>query len=370
MIYNAEYKNLPTLDELVDNLNYALAQQPVLHLNPLERLVQRRDCFVVTRLMSGRYSLKPNIGFSKALFRGESCVHPTCKPVFSRNWKDRCTVENIKRNEFELLINSHPIYQLFRDGIQLTDRFRLRMENPYGIAMSYGFPTQLLSLTSDINIASFFAVTEYDETTQKYKPIDNSGSQKKGILYVFNLMAPFGLIPGLSTVGLQPFVRPGLQKEFAINLSKDADFKDHQFTVGFVFKHDNNISQRIFNQFQQGETLCPHDDLLAPKAHKILESNEVSQAALERNIRQNPHDNLKRIEKELRDNGITISNRAHLTFTDEELSYIYNNPTDYWMNFCKDIEFGGKDAGKLKDLLLSIPQKEEYKKYFNSTNNI
>lgn len=69
MIYNAEYNNLPTLDELVDNLNYALAQQPVLHLNPLERLVQRRDCFVVTRLMSGRYSLKPNIGFSKALFR-------------------------------------------------------------------------------------------------------------------------------------------------------------------------------------------------------------------------------------------------------------------------------------------------------------
>ena len=72
MIYSAEYNNLPTLDELVDNLNNALAQQPVLHLNPLERLVQRRDCFVVTRLMSGRYSLKPNIGFSKALFRGES----------------------------------------------------------------------------------------------------------------------------------------------------------------------------------------------------------------------------------------------------------------------------------------------------------
>lgn len=152
MIYNAEYNNLPTLDELVDNLNYALAQQPVLHLNHLERLVQRRDCFVVTRLMSGRYSLKPNIGFSKALFRGESYVHSTCKSVFSRNWKDRCTVENVKRNEFELLMNSHPIYQLFRDGIQLTDRFRLRMYNPYGIAMSYGFPTQLLSLTSDIKI--------------------------------------------------------------------------------------------------------------------------------------------------------------------------------------------------------------------------
>ena len=364
MIYNAEYNNLPTLDELVDNLNYALAQQPVLHLNPLERLVQRRDCFVVTRLMSGRYSLKPNIGFSKALFRGESYVYSTCKSVFSRNWKDRCTVENIKRNEFELLMNSHPIYQLFRDGIQLTDRFRLRMYNPYGIAMSYGFPTQLLSLTSDIKIASFFAVTEFDATEQKYKPIDNSDNTKTGILYVFNLMAPFGLIPGLSTVGLQPFVRPGLQKEFAINLPKDDDFKDHQFTVGFVFKHDNAISKRIFNQFHQGEALRPHNDILALRAQQILESKEVSQAALERNLRQNPNDNQGKIEKELEDNDIAIVKKEHPAFTIEELSYIYSNPTDYWMDFCKNIEFGGKDADKLKDLLLNVPQKEEYKKYF------
>ena len=364
MIYNAEYNNLPTLDELVDNLNYALAQQPVLHLNPLECLVQRRDCFVVTRLMSGRYSLKPNIGFSKALFRGESYVHPTCKSVFSRNWKDRCTVENVKRNEFELLMNSHPIYQLFRDGIHLTDRFRLRMYNPYGIAMSYGFPTQLLSLTSDIKIASFFAVTEFDETEQKYKPIDNYDNTKTGILYVFNLMAPLGLIPGLSTVGLQPFVRPGLQKEFAINLPKDVDFKDHQFTVGFVFKHDNAISQRIFNKFQQGETLRPHNDILALRAQQILESKEVSQAALERNLRQNPNDNQGKIEKELEDNDIAIVKKEHPTFTIEELSYIYSNPIDYWMDFCKKIEFGGKDASKLKDLLLNVPQKEEYKKYF------
>ena len=364
MIYNAEYNNLPTLDELVDNLNYALAQQPVLHLNPLERLVQRRDCFVVTRLMSGRYSLKPNIGYSCALFRGESTVHSTCKPVFLRNWKDRCTIENIKRNEFELLLNSHPIYQLFRDGIQLTDKLRFIMENPYGIAMSYGFPTQLLSLTSDINIASFFAVTEYDEAVHKYKPIDNSENNKTGILYVFNLMAPFGLIPGLSTVGLQPFVRPGLQKEFAINLAKDADFKDHRFTVGFVFKHDNNISQRIYDRFNQGETFRPHNDILTPKARQILDSKEVSIAALERNLHQNPRDSKQRIEKELNEGGINVVNKQHPYFSNDDLAYIYDSPTDYWTDFCKDIEFSGRYASELKDVLLNVPLKDEYRRFF------
>ncbi len=364
MIYNAEYNNLPTLDELVDNLNYALAQQPVLHLNPLERLVQRRDCFVVTRLMSGRYSLKPNIGYSCALFRGESTVHPTCKPVFLRNWKDRCTIENIKRNEFELLLNSHPIYQLFRDGIQLTDKLRFIMENPYGIAMSYGFPTQLLSLTSDINIASFFAVTEYDEAVHKYKPIDNSENNKTGILYVFNLMAPFGLIPGLSTVGLQPFVRPGLQKEFAINLAKDADFKDHRFTVGFVFKHDNNISQRIYDRFNQGEAFRPHNDILTSKARQILDSKEVSIAALERNLHQNPRDSRQRIEKELNEGGINVVNKQHPYFSNDDLAYIYDSPTDYWTDFCKDIEFSGRYASELKDVLLNVPLKDEYRRFF------
>lgn len=364
MIYNAEYNYLPTLDELVDNLNYALAQQPVLHLNPLERLVQRRDCFVVTRLMSGRYSLKPNIGYSCALFRGESTVHPTCKPVFLRNWKDRCTIENIKRNEFELLLNSHPIYQLFRDGIQLTDKLRFIMENPYGIAMSYGFPTQLLSLTSDINIASFFAVTEYDEVVHKYKPIDNSENNKTGILYVFNLMAPFGLIPGLSTVGLQPFVRPGLQKEFAINLAKDADFKDHRFTVGFVFKHDNNISQRIYDRFNQGEAFRPHNDILTPKARQILDSKEVSIAALERNLHQNPRDSKQRIEKELNEGGINVVNKQHPYFSNDDLAYIYDSPTDYWTDFCKNIEFSGRHASELKDVLLNVPLKDEYRSFF------
>lgn len=364
MIYNAKYENLPILDELVENLEYALAHQPVLHLNPLEQLVQKQNCFVATRLMSGRYSLKPNIGHSCALFRGESMVHSTCKPVFSRDWKDRCTIENIKRNELELLLNSHPIYQLFRDGIQLTDRFRLVMENPYGIAMSYGFPTQLLSLTSDIEIASFFAVTEFNKTEKKYKPVDNSDNTKTGVLYVFNLMAPFGLIPGLSTVGLQPFVRPGLQKEFAINLPKDADFKNHKFTVGFVFKHDNNISQRIYNKFHQGELLRPHDDILAPKAKQILDSQEVSLAALERNLHQNPRDDKSRIERELNEARINVANRPYPFFTDDDLSYIYDKPTEFWDAFCKDIEFSGRNANELKDILLNVPQKDEYKKYF------
>lgn len=45
------------------------------------------DKFVMTRLMSGRYSLKPNLSNRKILFRGESEFHNPCKPNLFRNNK-------------------------------------------------------------------------------------------------------------------------------------------------------------------------------------------------------------------------------------------------------------------------------------------
>lgn len=73
MIYTAdEYNKLPTLDQLLDNLKIMLSNQAVRHLSPIEPIVSGSEKFIVTRLMSGRYSLKPNISMQPALFRGES----------------------------------------------------------------------------------------------------------------------------------------------------------------------------------------------------------------------------------------------------------------------------------------------------------
>lgn len=161
MIYNAtSYNQLPTLDELLDKLRIYFTRQPIKHRSPIEPIIRDRDVFVVTRQMSGRYSLKPNISTQSALFRGEcsfSDTNYTCRPRMFRA-EPRYLIQNIKYEEFQMTLESHPLFNLLRTGIQLSDRFNLRLYNPYGIAMCYGFYTSLLSLTSRFEYCCFLCM--------------------------------------------------------------------------------------------------------------------------------------------------------------------------------------------------------------------
>lgn len=78
------------------------------------------DKFVMTRLKSGRYSLKPNLRYRKFLFRGETEFHNPCKPNLYRNLKQkRFTKELMKGQEMMLLMMSHPLVQLLDMGVEL-----------------------------------------------------------------------------------------------------------------------------------------------------------------------------------------------------------------------------------------------------------
>lgn len=367
MIYNAkEYRNLPTLDQLVDNLRIALSHQPVRHRGPVEPVLPNTDNFIVTRQMSGRYSLKPNISMQPALFRGEcnwSENDYSCCPSLFRK-EPRYLVENLKYEELQIAMESYPLFQLLRKGIRLSDDMNLRIYNPYGIAMCYGIKTSLLPFTSDLDIASFYACCEKDENG-KYKPvINNQGEEKQGILYIFNMMVPFSMTPGLSPVGKQVFPRCGLQKTFALNVQRCQDLRNHSFVVGFAFRHVNQISKRIYNQFKSGLSLEPNDDLLAKKAKEILNSSVISQTAFNRNLRLNPSGNPIINQTEISENNLELSMDRTTSFTVDELNNYYANSTVIWEQFCQNVVFVGRDSVHLRDSLLQIPNKDQYKMYF------
>lgn len=366
MIYNApSYNQLPTLEELIDKLRIALTRQPIKHRSPIEPIVRDRDVFVVTRQMSGRYSLKPNISTQSALFRGESFFCDSgysCKPRMFRT-EPRYLVQNIKYEEFQIALESHPLFNLLRNGIQLSDRFNLRLYNPYGIAMCYGFDTSLLSLTSDLNIAAFYACCEQDDNGV-WHPVTTNNEEKKGILYVFNMTAPFAMTPGLSSVGKQVFERCGLQKSFAIDIPRGQDFRNHKFVVGFVFRHDNAVSQRFFDRFNQGTSLAPTTDILANKAREILSSNIVSRTAFERNLRANPNDDELFNNREIITKGYGVSTERTTSFTDHELSAYFDNSLQLWEGFCSNLVFNDRNGQQLLDELRRVPQREQYHSYF------
>lgn len=367
MIYDSNtLENLPTLDTLVSNLRIAVSRQPVMHRSPIELVSSDMDAFIATRQMSGRFSLKPNISRQCALFRGETNFGRgyTCRPSLFRE-QPRYVVQNIKCEELQIAMESYPLFNLLRNGILLSDNFLFRIYNPYGIAMCYGIQTSLMSFTSSLDIASFYACCEPDGNGG-YQPVHVAdGEQRKGILYVFNMSAPFSMIPGLSSVGQQPFERCGLQRTFALNVLQGNDLRNHKFVAGFAFRHDNAISDRIFHQFNEGPALAPVTDILAAKAREIINSGVLSQMAFDRNIANNPGDSIAENLAEVQSKEFTVSAERCTAFTTAELDSYYANSHNIWERFCQNIIFGGRDGAVLKERLMDVPNDERYRQYFN-----
>ena len=74
------------------------------------------DQFVMSRLGSGRYSLKPNLHRRKFLFRGQTHFYDPCLSSLNRE-NHYYVEESMLRDEMVLLMLSHPLVQLLDQGI-------------------------------------------------------------------------------------------------------------------------------------------------------------------------------------------------------------------------------------------------------------
>ena len=357
-----------TIKEVIKILSEASKRMPVLHLSPLDSIVDTKEKYIMTRLMSGRYSLKPNITQQGMLFRGDSAYHKrfcsrlerSCVQNEKNNIRSVMVPINVQRAEFELMIESFPLYQMLRKGIELPNRKILRIENPYGLAYAYDYPTSMVGLTSDLEVAAFYAVTEYNSVTGEYTPV-NSG---KGVLYSFELRFPFGMTMGLSTLGRQVFSRTQHQKTFLLELPKGIDFGQAAVVTGFVFDHDAKQTKEIYSKFDGGKKLAPVDDFLFRKI-KSLPKNRISYQAFKRNLDDNPNDEQSENEEILEQANLTIDKTLSPEFSKDDLEEVYNNIDDYWRNIISDIYIPEKDGDEVKDFLLNLSRDTRYMHYFD-----
>ena len=327
------------------------------------------DKFVMTRLDSGRYSLKPNLRQRKFLFRGESEFHNPCKPNLSRNPKQkRFTKELLKGQEMMLLMMSHPLVQLLDLGVELNGKlYRFEM-NLFGLTQHYYNKTSLLDLTSDPQVAAFFATTKYDWKTDVYSPIEEKDS-KIGVLYYYNLdinqdfgVRTDGRMSPLSTIGLQVFPRSGRQKGFLYNVRTDENFNDVAQVQAVRFYQRADVSKRIWSGFHEGKDLFPEDILMKHWRLNNADSNVVSSRTIKMNQMFNPEMTLEKVETEARSLGLEIEDYVP-GFTDEELDEYYASVQNdsYWQNFCNQIHIPGDNSGRMMNDLLKVPQNPNYR---------
>lgn len=364
MIYTIEDKaKLPNIHELVEFIERKSRELPICHQLPMETRVPDNACFIVTRTGSGRTTFKPNITNQSCLFAGRPNFQNVVTAKVFENGNPNFLVDNVRREEFELVMESYPLYRLLKEGIEIPNYRRLVIENPYGLAMSYGFPTQLQPLTSSLNMAAYLAVSEEDENGERV--LVNADTKQSGMLYMLYLPVQMGMISGLSCIGKQAFVRPARQKMFALHLPQGANFNAHPLVRGFEFRHDSDADSYYFNKFQGEQSLFPNDDLLVRKAKAIVNAKQISNTAMERNLQNNPDDSRDVNIAKLRSEGIEIDGeQSEYLFSEEELEDYYAHSHDIWQRFCQDIIFNEPKGDELKQRLLAIPEQPAYRKYF------
>lgn len=316
-----------------------------------------------------RFSIKPTLVNNKFLFRGQSQDYGKCVPSMFR------TEENVARhqyvedviqiNELEVLLRQHPLVRLFEQGFYLLHEFfRFRVDY-IGLSQHYYNRTPMLDLTSDMDVAKFFAVTWFNMDKDRYEKYTGN---ELGVLYYYDL-APdaFTNRKGrgyfVETIGKQPFMRSGNQSGFLIHLGENMDFNTLPEVRYVYFRHDSAITDRIFAESGNGDKYMPQE-MLRTHWYKRMSNEktrkEISTEAVKLNFKNNSGMTHSSILKELRSKGFHISKKNTPYFTEEELNLYYTGALDFWTEFCSNIHIYSPEGALLHKHLMNLPNDPRY----------
>lgn len=350
MIYtNPNKANLPNLNETLEILRQAVDSMPKVQVRPFDHPADRR--FILTRTNT-MFSIKPNIQQSSCLFMGTNCLVDQLRGKWWQFSREEFMLQNVIQEEMRIVMESHPFYRLFSKGFE-----RIQILNPYGIGMAYGQNTAMLPLTSDMNVAAFRA--------SRFSDNDDDGQKiSTGVFYLFELRAPMSYIPGLSTVGKQPFERPGRMNLFAYHTNPTVNFNSLPFVKGFEFRHDREISLEWERRFSSPETTLFPNESISRKFDIIRSRKIVSYRAIARNLADNPQDNRENNIRRIRNAGYEIVDSLNLDYTRDELrSEWYDTVFDLWKNFWSDVDLNIINPERQKRIL-DLPNNPLYSQFF------
>ncbi|MFR9530823.1 MAG: FRG domain-containing protein [Rikenellaceae bacterium] len=234
--------------------------------------VYNHDCreFECIRLNNGQIvHLPTNANFT--LYRGQNEKHDTCVPSLYRSEisEDEIFVKNLQITEFELMLRQHSVVKCYFEYNNLRVDYR-------GLAQHYGLDTDLLDLSSNIDVALFFATCVYDKATDLYYA-QHDDKCYTGVIYVYPIMQDiFANYQNssvfenkLQVIGMQAFKRPMLQHGFSYQLNRGESLR----AIAYTFDYTRDDSLRYFNKFDEGNALWIKDDL--SKRTKLLLSSKI-----------------------------------------------------------------------------------------------
>lgn len=104
---------IPNIKELTDRLGMSSSLAAYYnHANPND--------FIVSRLQSKRYCLKPNLHSTPYILRGQNREYPQIISAFERLDDDSKLISNLKTLDFINFIKTHPLCKMFDHGIKFS----------------------------------------------------------------------------------------------------------------------------------------------------------------------------------------------------------------------------------------------------------
>lgn len=217
-------------------------------------------------------------------YRGENQLFPESTPSLYRKLKQFSAEEeknlyrlvaDMRIGEFKTLLNkfNHVIDWDYCDIL-------------YDIlAQHYGLETDWLDITSDFNVALFFATCFWDNNENKWKPLTKKQTEvdeqhKYGMIFHIpsnRMLLRNGLAlnylrnnPFYSEnspnnvvypIGFQPFMRCHMQNGYAMYMRKPHPLQTDIEFEKLRFRHDEGLSKWIFDKMEGGKLIYPHEGL-------------------------------------------------------------------------------------------------------------
>lgn len=181
------------------------------------------DEYYLVQTSNSGYRMMPGPEFSPRLYRGQSKRYASCKPSLFRG--DYQYIDLLywtaKRVELGIILSRHPAV----NDIMSWDFDGLIFDfNLQSVAQHYQYPTQMLDLSRNRDIAMFFATHDFTISSSRPKPAVGN----EAVIYTIDVKTLLNtededhrFIP----IGIDPLPRSAAQKAFGLELDISGDLE-------------------------------------------------------------------------------------------------------------------------------------------------
>lgn len=317
-----------TIQELINTIHNEKLKRDFLHeMTPANSMIMEKMCKgTFEAVITGKGNEKcliPQVGTLHFLYRGQNQEFSPCVPSLYRGnpSDEEIFVERMRLVVFKRLLNSHPVIKHFFK----KQNFKVDEE---GLAQHYGLKTEVLDLTSNLDIALFFATCRYDTKSDCYQYYSDN-EVHEAILYVFipfldNEPTPSSdeknyMNHNIRPIGLQAFPRPGVQEGYGLHIKQNESIKCYMYR--FTFTSDD--SKYYYEKFKKGEALWIKDKFI-DKVKQIAKQTRFSFSVFNETFKEYRPSGFSatKLKKSL-PKGIELRSKVDdILFTNEEIQEI------------------------------------------------